>query len=784
MSHELRLHRDPWILRFGVFLFLLQLAIWPQVIAGRKSLCFRDYGLFGFPLAEFHRTAFWEGRLPLWNPYNECGVPFLAQWNTLALYPGSLIYLFGPLPWSLDWYCLAHQWLAGMGMFVLCRRWIGGTVGPLVAGVGYAFGGLTMSCVFWPNNIAALGWMPWVILLLPKAIESKHTPSRPPIREPCISRSAWLLPAVATLQMLCGAPEITLMTWIVGASASLAFLPPPHWLAGLAKIVGFFACTLVLCAVQLLPFFHFLGLSQRDAQFSAGEWSIPALGAVNFFLPWFQSYQSIHGLPLQYGQYWIPTYYAGVFIVGGAILSFFTRTPTTTPRLTLIALAAGSVLMAMGDEGHLYRWVRTAFPQLGVMRFPVKWLVITAFSLPVLAATGLNALFQMEPRPARNRVVGLAIIGVSLLALFAWIDVLTPLGVSALPHAKVITHAALVHGLALLAALAILAWLLRARHADQKQTPAFLAGLTLLGLITATELAHAFPQVGTLVNGEVFQPASKPDPDFPRLGEGRVMLGRETIRSFMRVHLDDPTANYLLKRAGAFANANLLDRIPKVDGFFSMSTKASSEITDALFARLDPSQLPLTRFLTVTHWSREPLRWVPLKSRAPGAWLGSVETLHPAQNLEQVLRPDWQPEREAWIESAWTPPPSPLSPRIEWSQTQFSNESIRAQATVPGTAPGFATLAVSWHPGWIARINGNTAKIWKINHAFMGLEIPPGTHLVEFEYREPWLAAGAFLSVTGLGLWLFGLVRALTKLRTNIRPSALHPPVTPSAPGP
>jgi hypothetical protein len=34
-----------------------------------------------------------------------------------------------------------------------------------VAGVAFAFSGLSLHCLMWPNNIAALGWMPWVVWL-------------------------------------------------------------------------------------------------------------------------------------------------------------------------------------------------------------------------------------------------------------------------------------------------------------------------------------------------------------------------------------------------------------------------------------------------------------------------------------------------------------------------------------------------------------------------------------------------------------------------------------------
>ena len=95
---------SPW--QFGLLLALLILAAFPQVIFGLETFVARDFGSFVYPLAHFQRACFWRGELPFWDPYNNCGVPFLAQWNTMPLYPPSLLYLTLPLQWSLSFFSL------------------------------------------------------------------------------------------------------------------------------------------------------------------------------------------------------------------------------------------------------------------------------------------------------------------------------------------------------------------------------------------------------------------------------------------------------------------------------------------------------------------------------------------------------------------------------------------------------------------------------------------------------------------------------------------------------
>ncbi len=91
----------------GRFLMLLGLVIlagywdlilsYPDVFPGKSTFVTRDFAYFGYPLAYYHKLSFWKAEIPLWNPLNNCGLPFLAQWNTMVLYPGSLFYLLLPL---------------------------------------------------------------------------------------------------------------------------------------------------------------------------------------------------------------------------------------------------------------------------------------------------------------------------------------------------------------------------------------------------------------------------------------------------------------------------------------------------------------------------------------------------------------------------------------------------------------------------------------------------------------------------------------------------------------
>src|SRR6266568_239725 len=296
--------------RFAALLGVLLVVAFPAVVTGQRTFVFGDYGLFGYPLAYFHRQSFWRGEVPLWNPLSDFGLPFLAQWNTLTCYPLSLIYLLFPLPWSLGVYCLFHLFLAGLGMYLLSNQWTSSRLAASVAGTAFAFSGLALHCLIWPNNIAALGWMPWVVLCLDRTAQMG-------------GRNTIIAAAVCAMQMLAGAPEVILFTWTIALLFCLSRCVragPPRRLP-LQRLALVAALVAGLAAVQLLPFLDLLAHSQRDASQANTECAMPITGWANFLVPLFRCYKSPPGLFFQAGQFWTYSYYLSLFVVAGALCS-------------------------------------------------------------------------------------------------------------------------------------------------------------------------------------------------------------------------------------------------------------------------------------------------------------------------------------------------------------------------------------------------------------------------------------------------------------------------------
>ncbi len=294
-----------------MLLSLLIGASFPRVVAGLEAFVRLDSARFAYPVAFHYREAFWRGEIPLWNPLNSCGLPFLAQWNTMTLYPLSLFYLLLPLPWSCGVFSLGHLLLAGVGMYCLAHRWTGHRVGAAVAGVAFAFNGLTWQALMWPNLLAARGGMPWVVLSAERGWREG---------------GRWLILAslAGAVQMLSGGAEVILFTWVVLGALWLTLVfraeVPARKLIGRALGIG---CLVAgLAAAQMLPFLDLLAHSQRTVNYGdSAQIVMPGWGWANYLVPLFHGFRTSQGLFVQPTQNWTASYYVGVGIVGLALLA-------------------------------------------------------------------------------------------------------------------------------------------------------------------------------------------------------------------------------------------------------------------------------------------------------------------------------------------------------------------------------------------------------------------------------------------------------------------------------
>ena len=237
-------------------------------LVGTSGFVFRDAAHYYHPLFQFIRQEWGSLRLPLWNPYENLGVPLVGENTSSVFYPGKLIFLL-PLDYTLlyNWYIVAHVALSAATSFRLARHWGASVMAAGLAAISFAFSG---NVLFGYCNVVFLvgaAWLPLAVLLADRTLTERTL--RPSIQ----------LGIVLALMVLGGDPQ---MAYNVGLLAALyatllwrakrrdlspssdstnnrSILRPAAFLA-----ISGIVC-LLLSAVQILPSLETSRLSARGS---------------------------------------------------------------------------------------------------------------------------------------------------------------------------------------------------------------------------------------------------------------------------------------------------------------------------------------------------------------------------------------------------------------------------------------------------------------------------------------------------------------------------------------
>lgn len=752
---------SPW--RFAAILGGLIVLSFPQVVTGFHSFVFRDFGLFGYPIAHYHRECFWRGEMPLWNPYSDCGIPFLAQWNTMVLYPPSLIYLLLPLPWSLGIFMLLHQFFGGMGMYMLASRWTDNRLAGGLGGIAFAFNGFTLNCLMWPSLLASLAWMPWVLLAVANAWRDG-------------GRKILIASLIGALQMLSGTPEVILCTWLIAAVlwfGDRLVTWRQAWIAG-ARVGLVIVLVAALSAAQLLPFFELLSHSQRHQGYERGQWPLPGWGWGNLFVPLFHTFATGAGVHFQSGQLLTSSYYPGLTII---LLSALGMCCVRDRRPWLLGLLIiGSVLVGMGDNGPVYAWLRTVFPQVGFMRYTSKFVIVLAICFPLLGAFGCTALQNQQGLLASGKVRLRLLLGMVALIIGIVDGIILCARVSPLLQENWMLTAqnGCVRVLFLLLATAILCAVSRGLRRRSWMVSA------LLLIVVGFDLMKHAPQQNPTIPQDALTvkiPSLEELKPRPVLGQSRILLSLTAQEGFSSMVTSNLTSAYLLLRAGLYANANLLERVPKVDGFFALNFDRQRDVYHRTFDPENVAKAGLARFLGVSHETSSTnfIVWTRRANPMPLVTTGQVpEFATPGATLIKMMASNFSPEDIVYL---------PHSARGVISVTNGGAARVlssrvtahRVETELEATAASMVVLAQSFYHPWTAFVDGKSARVWRANHAFQALEVGPGRHQVVLIYRDRRFLIGAVISVVsliGVGVsWVLSRICASRALIRDRKPS-------------
>ncbi len=720
---------DHWLgwRPFAGLLALLVLVSWPQVWLGWQTFEYRDFGIFSYPLAHYLRASFWQGQVPLWNPLSNCGAPFLAQWNTQVLYPPALFYLVLPLSWSLGVFCLLHLFWGGLGMYLLAQAWVSDRRAAAFAGIAFAFNGVMLSSLVWPATIAGLAWMPWVVWLAQRAGRNG-------------GRTIIVAALAGAMQMLSGAAEPVLLTWVL--VAGLGGLDLLRGKVARYKIIFRLGAVVALIsglsAAQLLPFLDLLDYSRRQQEISAATWPMPVSGWANYFVPLFHCH-SFQGVFMQTTQSWINSYYVGAATLVLALLALGQRS-ARVGLLAALMLVCG--VLAVGEATPLYGWLARQAGVIGMVRFPVKFLILPSLLLPLLAAVALGEKNFRAPQTERT----LWLLGGAALALIlgitGWLWHTEPPG----DDLKVTLFNGVLRALFLVAILLTWVWSEKITGVSMRRLCQLLP-LLLLWL----DLDSQMPSPPT-VSRTIYQPSLTRTQPLPLAPAARVLIPGDIREQFNHTVLPDAATDYLVRRFALAGNCNLLDGIAKCDGFYALTLSDHAALFVNLLGGREPAA-PLLDFLGVAdvlQRTNRQLVWQPRTTYLPPFTIGQnalfaddLATLVALTNasfapLDEVILPL---EARGRVLAARARTARIIS-------TSYAAQRLEAQVETP--VPTMLVAAQTYYHPWHAYLDGQRVPLWRANYAFQAVTVPAGQHSVKLVYEDRRFQVGSVISLVTL----------------------------------
>ncbi|MBC7265173.1 MAG: oligosaccharide flippase family protein [Chloroflexi bacterium] len=429
-----------------ILLFLLLVFFWPVTLGGRTLLpadnlfawqpwrsfagqlgvgtphngLLSDLILENYVWKKFIVDSLHSRQIPLWNPYLFAGVPFLAAGQHSALYPLSLIYYILPLAQAYGWFTVLQLLISGLLMYAYARAIGANYLGSLLAAIVYVFCGFTVVSVVFPMILAAVAWLPALLLVIEKIVVGYRN-SNANLRQAI----PWVIVGAVALclQILAGHAEITYYVLIVTALYTLCRLVSLWWerrdpkllISPAVGVATLFLLGIGLSALQFIPLYELGRANFRQGSVSYEQvvsWAYPMRRIIAFLIPDFFGNPSHHsyidvfsgqtvtelrnyaGQSITTIEWGIKNYVEGASWVGLLPL-LFALVAIVRHRnwytLFFTALAVVSLLFVFGTP--FYRLV-FALPFIGQLHSPFRWVFPYTFSVAALGSIGATWLSE------------------------------------------------------------------------------------------------------------------------------------------------------------------------------------------------------------------------------------------------------------------------------------------------------------------------------------------------------------------------------------------------------
>lgn len=112
-----------------------------------------------------------HGVLPLWNPYQLMGMPFMASMKPMVFYPANILFIFGEIA-SWNGLLFLQLFLSLWFFYLLMRSFNLRITSSLFGSISYAFSSLMIGVLQFGSEGHVLLWLPFLLLMIKRYVET------------------------------------------------------------------------------------------------------------------------------------------------------------------------------------------------------------------------------------------------------------------------------------------------------------------------------------------------------------------------------------------------------------------------------------------------------------------------------------------------------------------------------------------------------------------------------------------------------------------------------------
>ena len=357
-----------------------------------------------FPWRHFAGEELRAGHIPLWNPFEFCGTPFVANAQSAVFYPLNLPFWVFDTTFAFGIAAFFHSILASFATYFLCQRWKLSRAASVIAATAFSGCGYLAAWALLPTLFSTASWLPLCLLFYEKSSD-----------DPNARGATWGLVGALACALLAGHAQVFFYIVLALALRQLFLARRGR---GFRVLVGAFIGSIMLAMLQISPTLELARYGHR-----AGDIATPA------------GWDAVRGRALQIGD-WPSLLVSNWPLANGSLNENFGFIGIGVGLLMLAGLGWNSkddkaatrakwFALSLAIFGLLYAWATPlaelfyfGVPGVSQMGGTGRALVLWSFGAALLAGFGadfLRAKFKNSLVPAVALVIIAAELGFNVV---------------------------------------------------------------------------------------------------------------------------------------------------------------------------------------------------------------------------------------------------------------------------------------------------------------------------------------------------------------------------------